>query len=1059
MRIIARYRYQVHQFLLFTCLLIVPLLTAQAERLPVKIYTSADGLGSSFINNLMRDSRGFMWFCTRDGLSRFDGARFVTYRVGDKNAPPSIEGITETRDGSYWITTTSGLYRFKADAVSRPDLANRSRPTLNAEFISILRGPLLEDREGNLWYGGGALYHLEEQDGRFLFQQVELNLPVPPNRRAGVLTMREADDGSLWLNTSAGLVRRLPDGRLIYYPAESTPTYDNSMCLVDSDQRVWYVVGLELYVLKPERLESLTTLGRITVKPLKAAYTLPAKTEKEIRLPEKEGELIRFTGKDFLARDPAHRLCQTSDKHIWLTSDRELIEFDGRVFHRFTVAQGLMPGMLSMAEDSAGNLWIGGKTALIRLDRRGLTSYGEADGLHSASVHAINEGKDGTLYFADGDFYLAHFNGKSFETTRPTLPPGSRILWTSRYAFLDSRDEWWILTNEKLYLFAASNLKKPLASYTSSDGLKAGATFQIFEDKRGDIWVSVQSPNPDSNGLARYERAENRFHTLTEGEGFPPGRSVSSFAEDNNGNIWLGFYEGGLARYANGGFTVFDTADNLPEGVITDLQVGRNGQLWISSSGGGVSRIDDPCAEEPSFAPFTTSNGLSSNNIRTITEDHFGNIYFGTVRGVDRVSPDTNYIRHYSVSDGLAGDFVVDSHCDKNGVLWFATTNGLSRLVPTADETHAPPPTWLGGLRIAGVAQALPELGVNEINAIELSDIQNNLQLDFFGVDFHASETLRYQYKLEGADTDWSLPSEQRTITLANLSSGSYRFLVRAINSDGTISSRPASVTFKILPPIWLRWWFITLSATLAAAAVYALFRYRVNRLLEIERVRTRIAADLHDDIGASLSRMAVLSEVVKRQTEVDHRESADMLTAIADSARGLVDSMSDIVWSIDPRKDDLKNVVLRIRQFASDVLEARAIAWEFKAPEKIDHVKMSPEQRRHLFLIFKEAINNVARHSECRSVSLDISVLNGRLVAEIRDDGRGFAIKPAEESHTKESPTKESHTNGRGGNGLGNMHARAAEIGARLKIVSSPGGTQLFLVLPLKEHSYKQGA
>jgi signal transduction histidine kinase len=195
---------------------------------------------------------------------------------------------------------------------------------------------------------------------------------------------------------------------------------------------------------------------------------------------------------------------------------------------------------------------------------------------------------------------------------------------------------------------------------------------------------------------------------------------------------------------------------------------------------------------------------------------------------------------------------------------------------------------------------------------------------------------------------------------------------------------------------------------------------------------------------------MAVLSEVVKRQTEVDHRESTDMLTAIADSARGLVDSMSDIVWSIDPRKDDLKNVVFRIRQFASDVLEAKAIDWEFKAPEKMDHIKLAPEQRRDLFLIFKEAINNVARHSECRSVSLNISVSNSRLVAEIRDDGCGFVMQP----------TEALPFNRLGGNGLKNMQARAADIGGKLNIVSSlGGGTHLILVLPLGRHSHKQGA
>ncbi|HET9531543.1 MAG TPA: ATP-binding protein [Blastocatellia bacterium] len=183
-------------------------ITARAERLPVKIYTSADGLGSSFVNYILRDSRGFMWFCTRDGLSRFDGNRFVTYSIGDRDSPPGIESITETRDGTYWIGTTGGLYRFKRDAFSQPDATNASRPRLNAEFISNSRGLLLEDREGVLWYGAGSLNRLEEKDGKVSSSRVALNLPVPPDRRSGIVRMIEADDGSLWIDTSAGLVRR-----------------------------------------------------------------------------------------------------------------------------------------------------------------------------------------------------------------------------------------------------------------------------------------------------------------------------------------------------------------------------------------------------------------------------------------------------------------------------------------------------------------------------------------------------------------------------------------------------------------------------------------------------------------------------------------------------------------------------------------------------------------------------------------------------------------------------------------------------------------------------------
>jgi ligand-binding sensor domain-containing protein len=177
-----------------------------SERLPVRVYTSADGLGSSFIDSLMRDSRGFMWFCTRDGLSRFDGARFITYRIGDKNSPPGIETLYQTRDGNYWITTTGGLYRFKPDAVSKPDQTTGDRPFLNAELVSAGRGPLFEDRAGNLWYASNDLYRVKETAGKIVFAAEHLNLPSSPNHPIAIFEIREAPDGCIWLNTNQGVV-------------------------------------------------------------------------------------------------------------------------------------------------------------------------------------------------------------------------------------------------------------------------------------------------------------------------------------------------------------------------------------------------------------------------------------------------------------------------------------------------------------------------------------------------------------------------------------------------------------------------------------------------------------------------------------------------------------------------------------------------------------------------------------------------------------------------------------------------------------------------------------
>jgi len=1026
----------------------------RSERLPIKIYTSADGLGSSFVDFLMRDSRGFMWFGTRDGLSRFDGSQFVTYRIDEKNSRPGVESMTETRDGSYWVTTTGGLYRFRGDALSAAGEPLGKRPLLNAEFISSARGYLLEGRDSTLWFVSGSLFQIIKQDNKFSLVPFDLNLPTSTHRGLGIARMTEGDDGSLWLDTSEGLVRRLPDARIIWYQSEVNPAGQfRSIISDDRDGRVWLLRDLDFFVVKIEPLELLTKLGPLTVRSLTPTYTLPANTETPIRLPEKDGEILKFSSGVFLSSYPGHRLFQSSDRHVWLTTNKVLVEFDGKVFHSFTTAQGLPDGMLDIAEDSAGNIWVGGATALARLDRKGFVSYGRDDGLHSPSTNAISEGTDGSLYFADADLYLNQLRGRSFVSTRPGLSLNDRVLWMSRYAFLDRGNRWWILTNNKLYRFGRASDRNPMATYTSRDGLKADAMFQIFEDSKGQIWVSAGALDSDSehHGLGRFDPANNRFRNFNESEGFP-GKIVSSFAEQRDGTLWFGFYEGGLARFKNNQFSTVSSID-LPGGVITDLLIDHADRLWMSSSGGGVRFVENPGADSLNFTRLTTGEGLSSNNVRTLTEDKLGNIYLGSVRGIDRISASTRAIKHFSVADGLAGDFVVDSHCDRNGVLWFATTNGVSRLVPAVEESYAPPPIRLGGLRIAGVSQSLPELGASEVGPLELQNNQNNLQVEFFGLDFHAGQNLRYQYWLEGADSDWSVPTEQRVITFANLRPGNYRFLVRALNAQGAWSESPAFFSFRILSPIWLRWWFITLIFLGLAIVGFIVIKEREGRrrereraqldlqraqearLRDLEQVRRRIAADLHDDIGSNLTRISLISEVAQRKIDGSGPAIKDQLHSIGKLSRELVDSMSEIVWAINPNKDHFSDLSQRMRHFASDLLTARQIHFQFKTIDVDQDIKVGANVRREFFLIFKEGINNIARHAQCSEVEIELHAVGNRLVLTVKDNGKGF------------DPGTQIM-----GHGLVSMRERTCALGGELVIISAIGqGTNLKLSIPLE--------
>ncbi|MEK7831850.1 MAG: two-component regulator propeller domain-containing protein, partial [Acidobacteriota bacterium] len=380
------------------------------------------------------------------------------------------------------------------------------------------------------------------------------------------------------------------------------------------------------------------------------------------------------------------------------------------------------------------------------------------------------------------------------------------------------------------------------------------------------------------------------------------------------------------------------------------------GNLWVGTEGGGVLRVENPATDKPTFKVYRINDGLSSNNIHCFTEDRWGRIYIGTSRGVDRLDLSNEQIKQFTAGDGLSSGEVVAAFADREGTLWFGTREGLSRLRPEpTDSQTAPPPVFISKVSAGGKPQPVPELGLREVRGLEFEPGQGQMQIEFFGFSFDTGAGLRYQYKFEGADRDWSQASQQRTVT-ASLAPGSYRFMVRAVNASGQVSDEPAVVRFRILPPFYRRWWFIALIAAAAGVIGYFAYQQRVSRLVEIERVRTRIASDLHDDIGASLSRMAILSEVVKQQGQhadigggqlnSQNLRSAQMLTEIADSARGLVDSMSDIVWSIDPRRDDLGQVITRTRQFAADVLDSQGINWQFIASAEIEKNRLNPEQR-----------------------------------------------------------------------------------------------------------------
>ena len=458
----------------------------------------------------MKDSRGFLWVGTRDGLSRFDGSRFVTYQVGDRNAPPGIEQILETRNGIYWIVTTGGLYRF--DPAAKPNRpTNADRPSLNVEFVSTDRAFLFEDRDGNLWSGGDGLYRQVEKDKKLEAQKIDLNLPPNPAIPFDISHITEGQDRSLWMITSRGLLRRRPDGSETLYILGGQRANPFNDVLEESDGRIWVGSVEAIYVIKPDAAE-LTQKDDVKVRRVdQLARELPSGNR--VNLPENSGEIFKYSAAIGATTGHGKYFCQTTDKHIWISDANRLLEFDGQTFRIHTSAQSLIDESATMIEDAGGNFWLGNSTALLRLHHGGLVSYGANDGLKSSYAITINETHDDKVYLMGADFWLSMFDRNGFQTIRPRLPPGTTSLWTANTGFQDSAGEWWFLTDKKLYRFAATNdlhtlaTQSPLAAYDHRDGLRADSIFHIFEDSHQDLWVSTEVVS----GLSRWSRATESF--------------------------------------------------------------------------------------------------------------------------------------------------------------------------------------------------------------------------------------------------------------------------------------------------------------------------------------------------------------------------------------------------------------------------------------------------------------------------------------------------------------------------------------------------------------------
>ncbi len=971
-------------------LLLVPF--AWGEQLPMVVLSARDGLPAGTVPRIVADSRGYVWFPHSEGLTRYDGNSFRSFTKADGLPSDLVYDIIERTDGAYWIAAKDHLCLFDPQRGKR-------RFRCESPGIGQIHA-LLQDGEAT-WCGTDRGLWRRHAGGAW--EPVAGVKAEPGGRSVSVRRLLKDRRGAVWAATFSGLYRFQGDKFDRWSRAEGLQD-DYIVTVNETPGAIWAATQTELLRFA---IDSGTANARITSR-----YTrkdgLPSNYVTDVRLWQGSVWVATFQG-----------LARLLPSGAW-----QAMESDHAIRN--------VP-LESLATDSQGGLWVGTDgSGAARVPGSGFSRFTEADGLPIRKVWAVMEDQLGELMVITKDedqYALSRFDGLRFHPVRPVNPYGRMWGWSWSQIAVNSRlGDWWLATSQGLLRYEGGLRRKP----SLVPELRSASVSRVFEEQSGAIWASVYEVA--NNGLFRRDPSTGRFRRFSEADGLPSLKdattSASAFVEDRHGQIWIGLLHAGLLRYRNGHFDQFSgKVAGAPKDGVRALLIDRRGRLWVGTSSQGLLRVDNLESGTPAFTTYDRSVGMSSDFVSALTEDLQGRIYAAGAGSVDSLDPQQQpplQLSRLTTADGMISGKLRVAYRDRHGALWFGGDQGLCRIIPR--EAPAPETSVLiHSIRVNGETQPISDLGEAEPARLSLESYQRQLMVEFGGF----GHDLRYQTLFSGVDTGWSAPSSVRTVFLS-LTPGDYELLIRGVSPSGSAGSKPARVLVSVAAPVWQRWWFLTLTAAALLGAAYWIHLLVLERKLTMERTRSAIAMDLHDDIGSSLARISVLSDVLRAQLGRTSEQSP-VIDQIATSARDVIEKMNDIVWAVDPRQDTLSDVVARIRRFASDVLDAKSIQWRFDTPPASQELSLSLTQRRHLLLIFKEAIHNIVRHSQCQTADLRIELDGSVLQARIKDDGAGIPAGSAR------------------GRGLNSMANRAVQLGGSLDVISTPGsGTEVSLRFPL---------
>ncbi len=1016
------------EFAVLLSLLFVVPVRPQSNLIRFDHITTKDGLSQDIVTCIARDVHGFMWFGTEDGLNRYDGYSLRVYKSNpaDSTTLPwnSINALLVDRTGRLWVSA-SGVNRYdeRVDGFVRYGHSQSDPHSLPYDHVPAL----CQDSTGALWAATDlGLARLDERSGHW---QVYTHDPrdsssLSSSYVSALLTDRH---GTLWVGTQDGLNRfDAATGKFRRYlstgRAEPGRSKDAIAAIFEyHDGTIW-----------------LGTNG---------------------------GGLMRFD-----PRTGAARRYRSGDHDPRATGSEVLFAIN---------------------EDRRGRLWIGHYKGLDVLNPA--TGVFEHYGQSADDPDAIGGERIYAIYRDDKNaMWLGSYHGgvERFDPHRHkfglyrSVPVGTYgLIEENIYSIIeDFRGRVWIGTESGIALFKpvpaidGIGLGPPLKSPKTS----AGAVVALFEDSRHDIWVGHDKPgilerfNSRGDMVARY-----------------PYRGVQTITEDETGVMWFGTLEEGIVRYspADGRATVYrnnpEYADSLWGDGSRCLYADKRGSVWIGTNTGKecVNRFDvasrrfehysynvDDTNSMPGadaraiykdsvgnywfgfwgsgltkyeqahdrYTRYYDKDGLASNYVKGILADSRNRLWISTEKGISRLNPKTGIFRNYTTADGLQGDRFWSGSAmrSKNGFMYFGGNHGLNVFHPDSiRDDSAPPPVLITNFKVFDKPLGLGD-AIWNVPEVDLSYRQDFISFEFVALDYSSSDRNVYAYKMEGFDNDWVQAGSRRYAAYTHLNGGTYTFRVKAANSDGVWNENGASIRIVIHPPYWETIWFRLLAVLVVAGILYSAYRIRLARVLAVEKLRQRIAQDLHDDVGTNLSAIALASRSVARKRATG-KASKEVLERIGSVAQRTTDQMRDIVWVLKTSNDSLGDIVAKMREVAGQLLGGIRYTFEGSADGLPGSVNL--EFKRNIFLFYKECLNNVVKHSGATKVTISLGYSNGELRLNVQDNGRGFDEK-----------------SGSSGSGLQNLRERARLMKGTVTISSERGrGTDISLFVKMTHMRY----